>query len=202
MRLDEIEDRFGDAVELTWRSFLLRPFPEERTLDRFRRYTESWRRPAAMEPQATFRVWEGDADPPSHSVPSAVAGKLAEGFGDDASRRYHRALLAAYFTENRTISDPDVLAAVAEETGLAGDEFRAGYDERFEELREDVFADHAAAAEAGIAAVPTVVVDGQFPIPGAQDLDLYERIVTRRRGLDDRGFDDNGLNDKALDDQG
>ncbi len=186
MRLDRIEDEFGDAVDISWRSFLLRPFPEQRSAEKFRRYTESWLRPAAMEPEATFRVWEGDADPPTHSVPAAVAAKLAADFGDQAFRRYHRGLLRAYFSENRTISDRAVLVSIAEESGLAGDAFRSGFDDRFEELRKDVFADHAAAAESGIAAAPTVVVDGQFPIPGAQDIELYQRIITRRQDVDDR----------------
>ena len=131
MRLDQLAAEVGDRVEIEWRSFLLRPRPEERTVEAFREYTTSWSRPAAMEPAARFRVWEG-GEPPSHSLPSAIGGKVAESFGSEAFDRFHHRLLEAYFAENRTISDPEVLAAVAGEAGLDARAFA----ERFESDRE------------------------------------------------------------------
>ena len=53
------------AVRLEWRSFLLRPRPDpERTLEKFRAYTQSWRRPAA----------EPDVCPPGASPAAAMPG--------------------------------------------------------------------------------------------------------------------------------
>src|SRR5262245_57588101 len=79
VRLRHLESRHAETVELEWRSFLLRPEPRpgERSLEKFRRYTESWLRPAAEEDSGTFRVWQGDAGPPSHSVPPHVVAKAA-----------------------------------------------------------------------------------------------------------------------------
>ena len=47
VRLQRIEEEFGDAVQVEWRSYLLRPNPvARRDLERFRAYTQSWLRPA------------------------------------------------------------------------------------------------------------------------------------------------------------
>jgi len=43
-----------------------------------------------------------------------------------------------------------------------------------------VLADHNAAVELGITGVPTVLVDGEIPVPGAQDLRFYRHIIERR----------------------
>ena len=78
MRLRELQAEFGDALELRWKSFLLRPQPEPgRDLEKFRRYTEGWRRAAQEEPAAEFQVWSTDEGPPSHSVPAHLVAKAA-----------------------------------------------------------------------------------------------------------------------------
>ena len=138
MRLDELERREGDDITVEWRSFLLRPNPEERSRDQFRDYTMSWARPAGMEPAASFtHPWQGDA-PPSSSGPSAVAGKVAASFGGDAERRFHRALLEAYFTHNRTVSDTDVLFDVAAAVDLDPAEFSERYHDQYRPLLREV----------------------------------------------------------------
>ena len=68
MRLEEIAESYGDEVELIWRSFMLRPQPEERPVEKFAAYTRSWERPASLEPTITFNAWSGDNAPPSHSL--------------------------------------------------------------------------------------------------------------------------------------
>lgn len=178
MRLDQLTAEVGDAVEIEWRSFMLRATPEERSVEAFRSYTESWNRPASMEPAARFRVWEG-ATPPSHSLPPAMAGKVAETFGAEAFDRFHHLLLDAYFAQNRTISDRDVLLAVADEADLDPVEFAERYDADRQSLAGSVIDDHNDAIERGINAVPTVVVNDELVLPGALDLDAYRRIVDR-----------------------
>ncbi|MEE9414619.1 MAG: hypothetical protein V3V01_04985, partial [Acidimicrobiales bacterium] len=105
MRLDQVKSEFGAAVEIEWKAFLLRPTPEPRPMDKFIRYTESWARPAELEPAATFNQWSGEHEPPSHSLPSAIAGKVAAGFGPELFEKFHWRLLESDFTENRTVSD-------------------------------------------------------------------------------------------------
>src|SRR3970040_1233949 len=102
VRLRALEAELGDAVELRWKSFLLRPRPEPgRDLEKFRRYTESWRRPAGEGASGVFRVWQSDEEPPSHSIPAHLLAKAAAALGRDAFERVHRALLRAYFEDNR-----------------------------------------------------------------------------------------------------
>lgn len=181
MRLDSVRREVGELLAVEWRAFLLRPEPRERPLDRFRRYTESWRRPAEAEPAAAFRVWAGDALPPSHSRPPAVAGKVAATFGAGAFDRFHLALMRAYFAENRTISERDVILDVAGAVGLDTEAFARLLDERGAELDAAVVADHRDALARGIAAVPTVVVhdDDEYVLTGALRTDQYSRVVAR-----------------------
>jgi predicted DsbA family dithiol-disulfide isomerase len=182
VRLDEVRRRHPGAVELEWRAFLLRPRPEPRPVEAFRRYTESWQRPASLEPAASFSAWSGEHDPPSHSVPAAVAAKAVAVLTPDRFDAFHLALLEAYFTHNRTVSDLAVLVDVARSVGIDGDEVAARLAEQADELTRQVMADHRRAVELGITGVPAVVIDDQWPLMGAQDVEFYERIVTRLGG--------------------
>jgi len=174
----------GDAISIETRSFLLRPKTSERERERFVQYTQSWLRPAAMEPGAKFSVWSSDAPAPSGSIPAHVAAKAMAAWSADLSKAFDRAMLAAYFADSRDISDRDVLADIAEECGADRAAF-AGYVESNEKvLTQHVLDDHDEAVEQGITAVPTVVIDGVLPVQGAQEVDLYEhwigRIIARR----------------------
>jgi len=144
-------------------------------MDKFTRYTESWERPGSMEPRATFQKWSGEHEPPSHSIPSSVAGKVAETFGREAFDRFHTLLLKAYFAENRTVSDRAVISEVATAAGIDADEFNRRWDEDAKGFTRSVFTDYQLAANSGITGVPAVVVDRQFLLPGAVDSDDYRR---------------------------
>lgn len=164
---------------MSWRAFLLRPQPEPRSLEQFRRYTESWRNPASQPDGGRFRPWSTDEAPPSHSTPPNVAVKAAARQG--ALRRYHLALMDAYFWENRNVTDAQTLIAVAAACALDVDRFTADlYDA---ELERAVVHDHQEAIARDITAVPTVVVDDEWQLPGAQDLAFYRRVIERRRAL-------------------
>jgi predicted DsbA family dithiol-disulfide isomerase len=182
VRLEQLADEYGDALALEWRSFLLRPEPRPRGVEEFRNYTRSWRRPAALEPAARFREWATEAPPPSHSIPAAVAGKVAASFGPDAFGRYHRALLHAYFAENRTISERDVLVAVAGEVGLPADEFDTRLAHGGGVAHRRVITEHVEAIDTGIFAVPAVIAGGGRVVTGAVELDAYRRLVVRVDG--------------------
>jgi predicted DsbA family dithiol-disulfide isomerase len=177
-----VQAEVGDALRVEWRAFMLRPDAEERPLEKFRRYAQSWARPAEAEPAAEFNVWSGDAAPPSHSLPPLVATKVAASFGDDAFAHYHHALFRAYFVDNRTVSDPGVLRDVAERIGLDGAEFATRFERDNAEYAAAVVADHRAALAEGIAAVPSVMVDHEHVLTGALATDAYRRIVERRSG--------------------
>jgi predicted DsbA family dithiol-disulfide isomerase len=176
-----LEERAGDLVTIEWKSFLLRPQPEFRPLEQFRAYTERWARPDAMEPSCGFHPWTSDTPPPTHSVPAAVAAKVADRYGSHVAARYHRALFHAYFTENRTVSDRAVHVAIAAQIGLDPAEFDDALTEHGEDEQRAVFADYHEAIELGIHAVPAVVVDGRYLIQGAVEVDDYMQVVEQAR---------------------
>lgn len=165
-------------MQIEWRSFLLRPEPVQgRTLEKFRAYTQSWLRPAADEDAPTFRVWQADAGPPSHSVPPHLAAKAAAAVSDEAFQRLHERLLCAYFTENRDITDRETLRALWREAELP--------DEAFTRIDEPVFLqevlnEHREAMEFGVTGVPAVRMEGMdSAIVGAHPIELYRRWVQR-----------------------
>ncbi len=181
MRLEQVVEEYGDDVELIWRSFMLRPEPEERSAEKFAEYTRSWERPASMEPTVTFRTWSTDNAPPSHSMPSAVAGKVAARFGPERYRAFHRRAMEAYFTENRTISDRSVLLDLAEEAGIDREAFDQRWQEEGEALLAEVVAEHNEAVGAGINAVPSLVVGEKYLVAGAVDVADYRRVIDTYR---------------------
>ena len=179
MRLEQLNEQVGDQVAVEWRSFLLRPEPREPSPEKFRAYTQSWLRPASMAPEISFVPWATDNPQPSHSLPSAVAGKVAATFGPDAWDRFHMALMRAYFTDNRTISETDVQIDVARDCGLDPDEFARRLAVEGEALAVEVRQEHAEAMDHMVTAVPTVLVNDVLPIPGAQELAVYLNVVER-----------------------
>jgi predicted DsbA family dithiol-disulfide isomerase len=182
-RLALLEREFGDALELRWKSYLLRPRPEPgRDLEKFRRYTESWRRAGAEEPAARFQVWASDEGPPTHSVPAHLVAKAAARLSPDAFARIHAALLRAYFEESRDISQPETLAALWRDAGLPEAELARMGDR---ELLERVAAEHEEAQGLGVNGVPAVRLAGSdVALTGALPLETYRRWI--RRQLDAR----------------
>lgn len=182
MRLEQLAGIEGDGIEIEWRSFLLRPEPEERDPEKFAKYTHSWERPAGLEPAAKFNTpWSGEHAPPSHSMPAAIAGKVAHTFGSEAAKAYHQALLDAYFVDNRTVSERDVLLDVAVEAGIDRDEFAARFDDQRVPLAQQVIEDHNDAINSGVTGVPAVVVDGRYLVGGAVDVEHYQRVLAQVR---------------------
>lgn len=183
MRLEGIEAEYGDEVEVVWKSFMLRPTPQPRSIEQHREYTKSWLTPASQKESGEFNVWATENEPPTHSVPALVAGKAAATFGDEAFHRFHREVMHAYFAENRTISDIEVLSDVAGKSEIPEDEFRALLDENWQEFENEVFAEHTEAVQLGVTGIPSVVVDDALLIPGAVDADVYRRVIKERQDL-------------------
>lgn len=179
MRLAAIEAEFGDQVNVEWKAFLLRAEPEPRPMDKFTKYTTSWVRPGEMEPRALFREWSGEHQPPSHSLPSSIAGKAAQTFGAEAYRAFSMGMFKAYFTENRTISERSVQLDVAEAAGIDRAAFAEVLNDETKELEHSVWEDFQYAVQNEVTAVPSVVVENQWVLPGALDEEQYRRIVQR-----------------------
>jgi predicted DsbA family dithiol-disulfide isomerase len=175
----QLEDEFGEQVQLDWRSFLLRPRPRTRPadLEKFRAYTQSWLRPAADPDSGRFRVWQGDAGPPSHSVPPHLVAKAAAVLGGGAFQRMRDRLFEAYFSENRDITDDATLRALWREVELPEADFERSQDPA---LLRETLQQHAEANEVGATGVPAVqLVGNSAVIVGAHPLELYQRWLNK-----------------------
>lgn len=86
-------------------------------------------------------------------------------------------LLQAYFVDGRDVGDPDTLADLAAELGADRDEVRRFLDG--DGGLAAVRADLERAADQGISAVPTFVIDGRWAIPGAQDPETFVNVLRR-----------------------
>ncbi|MFT4571965.1 MAG: putative DsbA family dithiol-disulfide isomerase [Hyphomicrobiaceae bacterium] len=173
--LDRLEDEFAGTLTVTWRRYLLRPEAQEKSLERFRGYTESWQRPASAPEAARFRVWSSEEAPPSHSVPPNVAVIAAERQSD--GRAFHLALMDAYFWENRNVTARATILDVAKSCDLDMERFERDLDDPT--ATERVWNDHREAIHRGISSVPTVAVTDDFVIPGAQDANFYRRMIEK-----------------------
>jgi len=179
-RLEQLRQEQPGALELEWRSFLLRPRPEEgRELERFVRYTQSWLRPAAEPDAPVFRVWESTEGPPTHSVPAHLVAKAAATLGPEAFAAVHAGLLRAYFEQSRDISRAETLRAIWLEAGLPEADFARSFEER---LVQQTLDEHNEAVSLGITGVPAVRVAGSDAfVLGAQPLATYRRWLERLR---------------------
>lgn len=99
----------------------------------------------------------------------------AEGEGDGRQRDLKLALLRAYFSEGRDVSDHEVLAGIAAGVGLPVERAR-------EILASDAFADEVRISEQffqqhGIRAVPAIIINRKHLISGGQPPEVFEQAL-------------------------
>lgn len=97
--------------------------------------------------------------------------------GADCEEALLQGLFRAYFTEGRLLSDRDVLRQIAVAAGLEEaitDKVLAG-----DLYAREVRMDEAAAQDLEVTGVPFFLINGSWPIPGAQDVETLV-IVLRR----------------------
>jgi predicted DsbA family dithiol-disulfide isomerase len=97
--------------------------------------------------------------------------------GPATQHQLNEQLMAAYFTDGEDLGDADVLVARAARCGLQADAVgEALVDEEGVEALA-VALQHA--ADLGITAVPTFVVNSRWGIPGAQDTEYFVQMLRR-----------------------
>ena len=98
-------------------------------------------------------------------------------YGADVQADLKQQLLQAYFTDGRNVADFAVITECASRVGIDESalliwlESDEGYDAVTDDIR--------AASARDITAVPSFVVNDQFLIPGAQDVQVFENILER-----------------------
>lgn len=85
------------------------------------------------------------------------------------------ALLRAYFSEGRNVSDRDTLVAIAAGVGL--DAGRAATILDSDEYAEEVRADEQFWLRAGINGVPAIIIDRKHLISGGQPPEVFEQAL-------------------------
>ena len=178
-----------DDVRVTWRSFELDPeAPPERGGERAERLAAKYgmTREQAVEMQDQLAaVAAGDGL-------QVRFDRVRDGSTFDAHRLVHLAaahgrqdamkerLMRAHFTDGELVSDPAVLARLADEVGLpSGEVAELLAGDRFADAVRD---DESTAAALGIHAVPFFVVDRRIGAAGAQPPEVLGELL--RRGLE------------------
>lgn len=177
-RLWRLADEFEGRIRIDWRAYLLRPKPRPpgapaRDVEKFRRYTESWQRPAAESDAGRFQIWSGDESPPTHSVPAHSVAKAAARVSPDAFRAMHERIMTAYFSESRDISSRPVLTSLWNEVGLSMEALEWAFTDA---ATAAVLADFHAAQDLGATGVPGLRrCDSDIIIVGAQPMEVIRR---------------------------
>lgn len=100
--------------------------------------------------------------------------KLAQTKGDHLAQKVIERLFRAYFTENRELSDKELLQQIGEECGLDADEVSSLL--KSDQFRDEVRMDEQEAAGNGIHAVPFFII-GKYAISGAQSVEGMKRAL-------------------------
>lgn len=88
------------------------------------------------------------------------------------------ALFRAHFTDNRDVSDHAVLIEVAASVGL--DRARAAAILADDEFAEMVRTEEAYWADRNVTGVPAFILDDRMLVPGAQDPDVFIRVIENK----------------------
>ena len=181
---------FGDEIEVVYRPFQLDPKAPPGTSDAGGRGVRPQvrRRRAGHgdhRPRHRGRRRRGPRVPPRPGAPGQHPRRpppaLATPWSTDrrAPRpRSKERLLPPTSSTASDIGDPDVLADGGRRRRARRRRRRASFldgDAGLAELQAEL----AAAAEAGITAVPTYVIDRRWAIPGAQDPDVFVQVLRR-----------------------
>lgn len=162
-------------MQVRWRSFELRPAGAPPMPPEYRARIE------ASRPQlyAIARErYQRTMNPGPFGINSRVAlvgEKVAESMGRGG--QYHDAVMRAYWSDARDISDRTVLADCAVESGLERARFEAALDDpTFDRM---VQADVELARAYGLNGVPAMVFNDKYLVSGAQPADVLRQVVDR-----------------------
>ena len=175
---------YGDEITTKWRAFQLDPRAPAEPTSIFSAYAKKFGGEAQAE-AIISRITGAAASvglelrlDQALRVNTFDAHRLVWSAHDtDLQWSLERRLMEAYFVEGRNVADHLTLIDIADEVGLDPMEV-----ERFLESSaggREVIAEIEGAADRDVTAVPTYIFAGQVGIPGAQDVETFERIIDR-----------------------
>lgn len=189
-RLERALDRLGWADEVTvrWRAYQLDPRATDQPKD-LRRAIEAKYGPGSFDglarrlsalgaPEGIDYRWDRAVRVSTLDAHRLLAWAWASG-GARAQGPLKERLLRAYFTEGANVADHDTLTGLAADAGLDPDAARGALagDAHLDEVRADV----EVAADRDIMGVPAFVIEDRLVIPGAQEVETFEAVLTRAR---------------------
>ena len=97
----------------------------------------------------------------------------ARGVGDAVMERFFK----AYFTENRSVFDPESLVSLAQEAGLDAVSSREALEQGT--YTAAVAAEGDQARHLGANGVPFFIIDSRFGVSGAQSIEIFRKTLER-----------------------
>jgi predicted DsbA family dithiol-disulfide isomerase len=177
--LDQVKEEFGEAVQIDWRAFELRPEPTP-TLDPDGEYLHRvWSQsvyPMAEQRGMTLRL--PPVQPYSRKAHEAAEFAREQGLLDEMNR----ALFKAFFEDGRDLADLDVLVDIGESAGLEAAALRRALDSGVH--TQAVVEDERVAREVGISGVPALIISAgrqAYLLSGAQPFDTVKEVIARAR---------------------
>jgi len=182
------------AAEIRWRPFELNPQMapegEEQEAHLQRKYRRSAEEGAAIRGQMKAIAdgagvslgYEGEGEaPPAMMWNTRMAHRLLtwamRNFGPESQVALKRALFDAHFQARRNVSDPEVLAEVAESVGLPRlNALQAMIDPKIDAI---VTTEERQAWDWNVTGVPAVVINGRLIVPGAQEPEFYADLIRK-----------------------
>lgn len=173
-------------VEVRWHPFQLAPYlpPEGQSIADYGRE----RYGATPEQSAANRTRIQDAGKPlgiefNYSSESRIyntrrAHKLLAWAGETGGQTALKlSLFRAYFTDQRNVSDEQVLLDAVDAAGLDRNAAKAALDDPlYDQIVEEELRHWDAQ---NITGVPAFIVNGKYMIPGAQDADTFVRVLEK-----------------------
>ncbi|HEU4341135.1 MAG TPA: DsbA family oxidoreductase [Candidatus Binatia bacterium] len=166
------------TLAIVWRAFELRPDPVptlDPTGDYLHRVWGSSVYPLAAQMGVDIKL--PPVQPRSRRAHQAAHWARRHG----KFREYNDALFRAFFQRGEDIGNTDVLARLASDIGLAGDDLREALDNDL--YLENVLADEREAKKLGLRGVPAFVANRKIALSGVQSLESLQKLVEHARSL-------------------
>jgi len=163
-------------LNIFWKSYLIR----EEGVTRFDEYIAShFMRANEQEECITFNPWKSGPYP-SWGMPALRASKVAALQGKEKWNRFHLAIMKAFYTDGRDVSNENVIEEIAEETGLTMEEFTK--ELRNPKWQKSVYEETRQAQEIfGIRSIPAVIVQNRSLVEGVVSVAHYKKVVEEVR---------------------
>lgn len=182
--LDQVDGL--DGLEVRYRAFQLDPTATTEPGD-LRRSIEAKYGPGAFDQMTNRLAGLGQDAGIDYRFDQALrvntldAHRLTEWAYQQAGQSVQAALVErlfqGYFEHGLNVADHDTLASMAASVGLDESAARAALADGT--AAEQVASDIAEARDHGITGVPAFVINDEFVIPGAQDVETFVRILSR-----------------------